>query len=188
MPSRVPELDERKSSLRGVRFDRRSHPAQASSSSLLTLDHTPGCMLEAEEEQRWKLFRLYKWHAEPELGLTRFASMSGRACSKSRRVGPSFSRQYSEEVVKRLHFIQREKLLGFSLKEITDLLTLRVDGQTSCEQVKEATLAKLAQIECKLIELERMHQALLQVASLCTGEGPSSACPMLDALEKPRTI
>ena len=92
-------------------------------------------------------------------------------------------RQYSEEVVKRIRFIQRAKLLGFSLKEITDLLMLCVDGPTSGEQVKEATLAKLDQVEHKLVELERMRQALLQVVSLCTGEGPASACPMLDALD-----
>src|SRR5258708_35856034 len=63
------------------------------------------------------------------------------------------------------------------------LLTLRVDGQTSCEQVKERATAKLAEVEQKMVELQRMRQALLQVASLCEGEGPKGRCPMLDALE-----
>lgn len=93
-------------------------------------------------------------------------------------------RQYSEQVVKRIHFIKRAQKLGFSLKEITELLTLRVDGQTSCEEVKGRTEAKIAEVERKLIELQRMRQALLQVATLCTGEGPASACPMLDALDQ----
>jgi hypothetical protein len=39
-------------------------------------------------------------------------------------------------------------------------------------------------VEKKLSELQRMRQALLQVATLCTGQGPASACPMLDALEQ----
>jgi DNA-binding transcriptional MerR regulator len=39
-------------------------------------------------------------------------------------------RQYSEQVVKRIHFIKRAQKLGFPLKEITELLMLRVDGQT----------------------------------------------------------
>ena len=91
-------------------------------------------------------------------------------------------RQYSEQVVKRLHFIKRAKLLGFSLKEISELLLLRVDAQTSCDEVKQRTEAKLAEVERKMVELQRMRQALLQVASLCTGPGPTSACPMLDAL------
>jgi MerR family mercuric resistance operon transcriptional regulator len=97
-------------------------------------------------------------------------------------------RQYSEQVVKRLHFIKRAKLLGFSLKEITELLMLRVDAQTSCEEVKQRTQAKIAEVERKLVELQRVRQALLQVASLCTGQGPASACPMLDALDQQETL
>jgi len=93
-------------------------------------------------------------------------------------------RQYSEQVVTRIHFIKRAKLLGFSLKEITELLLLRVDAQTSCEVVKQRTEAKIAEVERKLVELQRMRQALLQVASLCTGQGPASTCPMLDALDR----
>lgn len=96
-------------------------------------------------------------------------------------------RQYSVEVIKRIHFIKRAKLLGFSLKEIMELLMLRVDGHTSCEEVKQHTEAKIAEVEQKLIELQRMRQALLQVAALCTGEGPASACPMLDALDQQET-
>jgi len=93
-------------------------------------------------------------------------------------------RQYPEQVVKRLHFIKRAQQLGFSLKEITELLRLRVDAQTSCDEVKQRTEAKIAEVERKMVELQRMRQALLQVASLCTGQGPASICPMLDALDQ----
>src|SRR5258708_34301090 len=91
---------------------------------------------------------------------------------------PSGYRQYSEQVVQRIHFIKRAQQLGFSLKEIAELLLLRVDAQTSCEEVQQSTEAKIAEVEGKLIELQRMRQALLQVAALCTGQGPASACPM----------
>ena len=93
-------------------------------------------------------------------------------------------RQYPEQVVRRIHFIKRAQQLGFSLREIMELLALRVDGQHSCEEVKQAASEKIADIERKLIELQRMRQALLQVAALCAGEGPASACPMLEALEQ----
>ncbi len=33
-----------------------------------------------------------------------------------------------------------------------------------------------------MVELQRMRQALLQVHSLCTGQGPTGRCPMLEAL------
>lgn len=93
-------------------------------------------------------------------------------------------RQYPEQVVKQLHFIKRAQQLGFSLKEITELLRLRVDDQTSCDEVKQRTEAKLAEVERKMVELLRMRQALLQIASLCTGQGPTGHCPMLDALDQ----
>ena len=93
-------------------------------------------------------------------------------------------RQYSDQVIKRIHFIKRAQRLGFSLKEINELLLLRVDAQTTCEEVKQHTEAKIAEVERKLVELQRMRLALLQVASLCTGKGPASACPMLDALDR----
>jgi MerR family copper efflux transcriptional regulator len=96
-------------------------------------------------------------------------------------------RQYTEQVVTRLHFIKRAQKLGFSLKEITELLLLRVDTQTSCVEVKQRTEAKIAEVERKIVELQRMRQALLQVASLCIGQGPGSLCPMLDALDQQET-
>jgi MerR family transcriptional regulator, copper efflux regulator len=67
------------------------------------------------------------------------------ALSYARRA--SGYRQYSEQVVKRLLFIKRAQQLGFSLKEIMELLLLRVDGQTSCEEVKGRTEAKIAEVE-----------------------------------------
>lgn len=97
-------------------------------------------------------------------------------------------RQYSEEVVSRLRFIKRAQQLGFSLKEISELLLLRVDDQTSCTEVKQRTEAKIAEVERKLVELQRMRQALLQLHSLCTGSGPIGRCPMLDALNQQETL
>ena len=112
----------------------------------------------------------------------RFYEREGELSEPPRRA--SGYRQYSEQVVTRLHFIKRAQQLGFSLKEITELLQLRVDAQTSCEEVKQRTEAKIAEVERKLIELRRMRQALLQVAALCTGQGPGGHCPMLDALDQ----
>jgi len=116
------------------------------------------------------------------LETVRFYEREGELSEPPRRA--SGYRQYSEQVVTRLHFIKRAQKLGFSLKEISELLRLRVDAQTSCEEVKQRTEAKIAEVERKLVELQRMRQALLQVHSLCIGPGPTSACPMLDALDQ----
>lgn len=92
-------------------------------------------------------------------------------------------RQYPPEVVDRLGFIRRAKALGFSLKEIADLLGLRVDPHSTCGDVKSRTAAKIADIDAKMAELKRMKRALLQLHDACSGEGPTSQCPILDALE-----
>lgn len=110
----------------------------------------------------------------------RFYERKGLLEEPARRA--SGYRQYSEEAVKHIRFIKRAQQLGFSLKEIAELLTLRVDGQTSCEQAKERAVVKLAAVEQKMVELQRMRQALLHVVSLCAGEGPKGRCPLLDAL------
>jgi MerR family copper efflux transcriptional regulator len=93
-------------------------------------------------------------------------------------------RQYAEAVVKRILFIKRAQQLGFSLKEIRELLMLRVDEHTPCEEVQRRTAAKIAEVERKLVELQCMRQALLQVATLCADNDSASACPMLEALEQ----
>jgi len=111
----------------------------------------------------------------------RFYEREGLLEEPARRA--SGYRQYAQEAVTQIRFIKRAQHLGFSLKEIAELLALRVDRQTSCEQVKERAAAKLAEVERKMVELQHVRQALLQVASLCEGEGPNSRCPMLDALE-----
>ena len=54
-------------------------------------------------------------------------------------------RQYPEQVVARLHFIKRAQRLGFSLKEISELLLLRVDSHTSCEEVNQQELLDLTE-------------------------------------------
>jgi DNA-binding transcriptional MerR regulator len=59
----------------------------------------------------------------------------------SRRV--SGYREYSEQAVKRIHFIKRAQKPGFSLKEFQELLMLLVDRYASCEEVKQRTEAKL---------------------------------------------
>jgi len=93
-------------------------------------------------------------------------------------------RQYTPDVVKRIQFIRRAKELGFSLKEIHELLTLRVEPKSSCADVKRQAEAKMDEIERKIEDLLRMKRALGQVAERCSGNGPRESCPILDALER----
>lgn len=92
-------------------------------------------------------------------------------------------RQYSQDDVARLQFIKRAKELGFSLEEISELFSLRVDPQTTCGDVKSRAEAKIADIEEKIETLEEMKRALLKLTDRCRGRGPVTECPILEALD-----
>lgn len=96
---------------------------------------------------------------------------------------PSGYRQYAPEVVARLRFIRRAKELGFTLEEVRELLELRVDEERTCDEVRARAEAKLEDISGKIAELVRMRSALREIARACRGSGPTSECPILDALD-----
>ena len=73
--------------------------------------------------------------------------------------------------------------LGFTLKEIQELLALRIDPGSSGKDVRLRAEAKIADIEGKVRTLERMKVALEELTLACDGCGPLSACPILKAME-----
>lgn len=93
-------------------------------------------------------------------------------------------REYSKEAVKRTQFIKRCQALGFSLKEVSELLSLRVDPDTTCDDVKARVVIKIADVEKRIAELEMIREALLRMASKCVGNGPVGQCPILEELYK----
>jgi MerR family mercuric resistance operon transcriptional regulator len=92
-------------------------------------------------------------------------------------------RQYSEPDVIRIKFIKRAQTLGFTLKEISELLSLRIDPNTTCADVKRRAEVKIADMEEKIKALQRMKKALTKLASTCRGRGPMSECPILEVLD-----
>ncbi|HHQ47612.1 MAG TPA: MerR family transcriptional regulator [Acidobacteria bacterium] len=91
-------------------------------------------------------------------------------------------RKYPEEAVTRLRFIRRAKDLGFTLREIGELLELRADESTTCDVVRARAAAKVADIEERIRSLEAMKTALERLAAECPASGPAKECPILDAL------
>ncbi|MCH7574416.1 MAG: MerR family transcriptional regulator [Candidatus Marinimicrobia bacterium] len=96
-------------------------------------------------------------------------------------------RQYPDDAVARIQFVKRAQELGFTLKEIQELLNLRVDPETPCAVVKNRTDLKIMDIEEKLRSLKRIKKALNQLAASCSGRGPVGDCPILQALGGDRT-
>ncbi|MGK0271034.1 MAG: MerR family Zn(II)-responsive transcriptional regulator of zntA [Cocleimonas sp.] len=94
-------------------------------------------------------------------------------------------REYDAESLKQLKFIHQAKSVGFSLNEISELLTLRVEkDQHSCAEVKSIAEQKLEQIENKITELTRMRDALYVISDACCGgDEPATSCTILNALD-----
>ncbi|MGH7792651.1 MAG: MerR family DNA-binding protein, partial [Thermodesulfobacteriota bacterium] len=92
-------------------------------------------------------------------------------------------RQYSQDTVARIKFIKRAKELGFSLKEISELLSLRVDPDTTCGDVKRRAEVKIADIAEKIRALQKVKKALTKLVVLCRGQGPTSECPIMEILD-----
>jgi MerR family mercuric resistance operon transcriptional regulator len=92
-------------------------------------------------------------------------------------------RLYPEDTVRRVRFIKRAQDLGLSLKEIKELLALRAAPKTQCGAVRERTVAKIKDIEEKIRGLQAMKKALAKLVAECSGRGPITKCPILEALD-----
>ncbi len=92
-------------------------------------------------------------------------------------------RLYSQEAIARINFIKRAKTLGFSLSEISELLSLRVDPESTCRMVRTRAREKTADIESRIETLQDMKRALVKLTASCRGSGPTSECPILDFLQ-----
>ena len=91
-------------------------------------------------------------------------------------------RIYPEEEVNRLKFIKRAKDLGFTLKEIKELLFIQHDPHATKADIKKRTVEKIEDIKNKVRDLTRIQEALEHLAGSCDGHGPLSECPILEAL------
>ena len=92
-------------------------------------------------------------------------------------------REYPQETVKRLRFIRRAKALGFSLPEISELLSLSAP-RADVRKVKTAAQVKLKLLDEKIAELTRVREGLQQLVKHCPGHGKADECPILNALNE----
>ncbi len=98
------------------------------------------------------------------------------------RTGSNY-RAYPAEAVLRVRFVKRAQELGFTLKEIKELLSLRAAPRTRCADVRERAEAKVQDIDGKVRTLQAMRKALTKLIGECSGSGPVSRCPILEALD-----
>ena len=95
--------------------------------------------------------------------------------------GPGY-RVYPEDMVKRIRFIRQAQQLGFSLREIEELLSLRADPSADCSDVRAQAVTKLQEIWRKIEQLQEIGTALEALIAVCPGHGGLQACSIMDML------
>lgn len=95
-------------------------------------------------------------------------------------------RCYDEVVVDRVRFIRQAQELGFSLREIKDLLSLRADPAADCGDVRKQALIKREEVNRKIAQLQQIRAALDELITSCPGGGALRACTILGALNTGR--
>ncbi len=98
--------------------------------------------------------------------------------------GSNGYRRFAAEAVRRVHFIKRAQEVGFTLKDIKELLSLKADPGASCGDVRARAEGKISEMEEKIAMLQRMKAVLADWAAACPDAGPVDQCPILDALDQ----
>src|SRR3990172_1419364 len=90
-------------------------------------------------------------------------------------------RVYDETDLKRLLFVKRSKKLGFTLKEIKELLSLKIESSATCGDVKHFAEHKLIDIEERIRDLKNIKNVLIKLIDQCVCEELSTDdCPILE--------
>ncbi|MEX1166887.1 MAG: Hg(II)-responsive transcriptional regulator [Hydrogenophaga sp.] len=94
---------------------------------------------------------------------------------------PGSVRRYGQQELGRVRFIKSAQRLGFSLGEIAQLLTLE-DG-AHCNEAREQAQLKLADVRAKLVDLQRIETALVDLVDRCSATRGNVNCPLIAALQ-----
>jgi len=93
---------------------------------------------------------------------------------------PAGYRQYRRSAIDLIAFIKATQQVGFSLKEIQDLLHLRSISANTCSNVGEALKKKLTSIDTEIMTLQRKRSVIQSMVSSCCNDSKSTQpCTLL---------
>jgi MerR family mercuric resistance operon transcriptional regulator len=91
-------------------------------------------------------------------------------------------REYPPETIGRVGFIKRAQELGFSLREIHELIALQASTMTGCDKAYRAAEAKIREIDAKVEDLLRIRVELDNLVRSCRDRA-SERCAILESLQ-----
>ncbi len=103
---------------------------------------------------------------------------------EAHRLPDSGYRDFDEEALQRMRFIRSAKEMGFTLREIRELLEMRILPGESCAEVRQLIKAKLKDVDQRLKDLRRLRRNLLKMDRACRHRADSRSCPALWAIEQ----
>ena len=87
-------------------------------------------------------------------------------------------RDYSDDDIHRLKFLQRARSLGFSIDECRTLFSLYEDEDRASADVKAIALTKIDAVDAKIRELQSLRDTLSHLAETCNGDNRPD-CPII---------
>ena len=91
-------------------------------------------------------------------------------------------REYPPDTVSLIRFVKRAQELGFSLKEVQELLNLRQAPRKASGKVPQLVQAKIEEIDHKIRDLEAMRGGLGDLLCACQERSSGTACPIIASL------
>ncbi|MBI1903695.1 MAG: MerR family DNA-binding protein [Planctomycetia bacterium] len=93
-------------------------------------------------------------------------------------------REYPAEAVDLVRFIRRAQHLGFSLREIKELLNLRAVPRATCADVAGLAQRKIEDVDAKIRDLRAVRSALAELVNECPRAAPLAQCPIIESLSR----
>jgi MerR family mercuric resistance operon transcriptional regulator len=110
----------------------------------------------------------------------RFYERRGLVAQPVKRAGAY--RVYDPSDVARIQFIKRAQAIGFTLKEIGELIQLEQDSRANCGDVQQRARDKVQLVETRMADLARMREELVRLAGCCDSDQPLSECRLMNCL------
>lgn len=95
-------------------------------------------------------------------------------------------RAFPPKYVERIRFIKRAQALGFTLREVSELLAL-ADGNPACKDIRKFAEEKVEDIETRIHDLQKIKEVLHELIKKCLSEGKLSSCPIIESLTQHKT-
>ncbi|MFQ5963752.1 MAG: Hg(II)-responsive transcriptional regulator [Candidatus Scalinduaceae bacterium] len=95
-------------------------------------------------------------------------------------------REFPPKYIDRILFIKRAQALGFTLKEICELLAV-ADGNSACKDIRKFAEDKVKDIETRIRDLQKIKMVLNDLVKKCLGKRKISGCPIIESLTQKKT-